>query len=319
MKIGLIDVDSKTPNLALMKISAYYKKRGDSVKFYQPLFDKPDLIYSSKIFSYTEDYKYYPKNTKIIKGGSGLNYNLLDKGIEHIMPDYDLYNNMDYSLGFTTRGCIRKCCFCIVPDKEGKIKENADIYEFWNKKHKKIILLDNNVLAALGHFEKTADQIIKENLYIDYNQGLDHGLLTLDNAKILKKMKHYNSLRFAYDDINMKNSVLKAIDIIKIAGFTDYYCRWYLYVSPNDTPQSVYERMTLLKNHKQGVYVMRDRKVIGNEFFEMVSQWGNYMGVFKLNDVWLPDLIRGNKKFKRYGHFLYNKNYSFIKNTNEGS
>lgn len=33
--IGLIDVDSKIPNLALMKLSTYYKSIGETVEFVQ--------------------------------------------------------------------------------------------------------------------------------------------------------------------------------------------------------------------------------------------------------------------------------------------
>lgn len=40
MKIGLINVDSKIPNLPLMKISAYHKQQGVQVEFYRPLFKK---------------------------------------------------------------------------------------------------------------------------------------------------------------------------------------------------------------------------------------------------------------------------------------
>ena len=33
MRVGLIAVDSKHPNLALMKISAYHKNQGDAVEW----------------------------------------------------------------------------------------------------------------------------------------------------------------------------------------------------------------------------------------------------------------------------------------------
>ena len=53
-----------------MKISAYHKAKGDDVDFYNPLFDKPDLIYASKVFDFTPDFMYYP-DCEIVKGGSG--------------------------------------------------------------------------------------------------------------------------------------------------------------------------------------------------------------------------------------------------------
>ena len=86
MKVGLIDVDSKIPNLALMKLSAYHKAQGDTVKLYDPLFDKPDLAYASKVFKFTPDHQYWP-SCDVIRGGSGYNLETkLPDEIEHLMP-----------------------------------------------------------------------------------------------------------------------------------------------------------------------------------------------------------------------------------------
>lgn len=57
MKVGLIDVDGhKFPNLALMKISAYHKMRGDDVEWAYPMATY-DVVYQSKVFdeTYSED------------------------------------------------------------------------------------------------------------------------------------------------------------------------------------------------------------------------------------------------------------------------
>ncbi len=129
MLIGLIDVDSKIPNLALMKISTFHKKQGDQVKFFQPLFEsKFDIIYASKIFTFSKN-NYIPK--RAIKGGSAYNlHNKLKPEIEHIYPDYSLYN-CDYAMGYISRGCNNKCPFCftennkILTDKG--IKKISDI------------------------------------------------------------------------------------------------------------------------------------------------------------------------------------------------
>ena len=77
MKIGLIDVDGHNfPNIPLMKISAYHKKRGDAVKWYEPLldaFEEPyDIVYASKVFAFTPDIDYPINGAKVVKGGSGI-------------------------------------------------------------------------------------------------------------------------------------------------------------------------------------------------------------------------------------------------------
>lgn len=54
MAIGLIDVDSKIPNLALMKISNYYKSFGEEVEFVKPNKDY-EKIFASAIFTRSKD------------------------------------------------------------------------------------------------------------------------------------------------------------------------------------------------------------------------------------------------------------------------
>ena len=144
LNIALIGVDNTNfPNLALMKLSAYYKKQGCNVSFYdkfkQFYYNK---VYASKVFNFTPD---FAGGAHVEKGGSGYDlYRKLPEDIEHTCPDYKLYN-LDYSLGFTTRGCIRKCDFCIVPQKEGDLKAHADIKEFL--RHDKLVLMDNNRMS----------------------------------------------------------------------------------------------------------------------------------------------------------------------------
>ena len=147
--ILLIDFDSKIPNLAIMKISAYHKLKGDKVGFKTR---NPDIVYISCIFSKNLPRAkgiptMFPKAEVHIGGPAFRSPNYLPDDIEHIMPDYSLYE-MDYSMGFTTRGCIRNCSFCIVPKIEGKFREHAPISEFHNRDFDKLILLDNNFLAS---------------------------------------------------------------------------------------------------------------------------------------------------------------------------
>jgi len=151
MKIGLVDVDSKIPNLALMKISAYHKSLGDEVKMFDPLFDNPDRIYSSKVFKSTDEYGYFPPNCEVLQGGSGHDLDVkLSNYIETMYPDYSLYG-IDYAMGFTTRGCTRKCGFYIVPQKEGKLHPVADIHQFWNGQER-LSIMDNNLAGDTEHF-----------------------------------------------------------------------------------------------------------------------------------------------------------------------
>lgn len=132
--IGLVDVDSKIPNLALMKISAYHKTLGDQVKMYDPLFDKPDLMYASKVFDFTPDYAYLPTGCEVVKGGPGYDpaARLPFPDYDRIMPDYSLYG-CDYALGRFTRGCPNSCPWCVVPKADGtEVRHVADLSDFWS-------------------------------------------------------------------------------------------------------------------------------------------------------------------------------------------
>ena len=164
MKIGLIDVDGHNfPNLALMKISAWHKSKGDTVEWCFPL-DHYDIVYQSKVFddTYSPDIDWTPNADKIVRGGTGYGLdNALPYEIEHIYPDYSIYLQeetfeneegeketrtvgltLDTAYGFLTRGCPRHCSFCIVGDKEGlKSVKVADLSEFW-RGQKNIVLLD---------------------------------------------------------------------------------------------------------------------------------------------------------------------------------
>lgn len=117
MKVLLIDVDSKIPNLALMKLSAYHKAKGDKVYLNNGC-GSSDIIYASIVFSRNKNklngLRYFYPNAEIRIGGSGYSLDSkLPNEVEFLKPDYSLYPEMDYSLGYTTRGCNRCCYFTV--------------------------------------------------------------------------------------------------------------------------------------------------------------------------------------------------------------
>lgn len=114
--IAVHDSDlTRFPNLALMKVSAWHKAQGDTVDWWTPMFAY-DKVYSSKVFTFTPECPYLPQDT--IKGGTGYGiYEELPEEIDAMEPDYSIYPDCDHAIGFLTRGCIRNCPWCVVPNE----------------------------------------------------------------------------------------------------------------------------------------------------------------------------------------------------------
>ena len=239
--IGLIDIDSKIPNLALMKISSFYKSLGEKVEFVKPGNDEDyEKIFASAIFTRSKEKCLKLKERygdKIEIGGTGWDVKKsLPNEIEHSKPDYDLYTAEEIAsrmkgigtkehkfkkatqivnagMGFTSRGCVRQCGFCFVPKKEGKFRNVAEIKDLINPKSNVLILHDNNLTADPYCVDKL-HEIRDRKLIIDINQGCDVRLMTEEKAKALSEVKHLHSLHYAWDLMAFEKPVMEGIKIL---------------------------------------------------------------------------------------------------------
>ena len=127
--VVLYDIDSTTPNLALMKLSSYYKAQGCRVILEKGMIHvRADLHLASTVFHCERSRRkidrlraLHGKDIEI--GGTGVDLRKrLPAAVEACFPDYGLYRHAGYALGFLTRGCHKRCAFCVVPEKEGAIK-----------------------------------------------------------------------------------------------------------------------------------------------------------------------------------------------------
>lgn len=228
-----------------MKVSAFYKAKGYASEFYTP-FNTYNAVYASKVFTWSADYNYYPEGA--VKGGTGYlgNTTVLPAVIEHSCPDYGLYG-LDYSMGFTTRGCIRKCPFCVVPEKEGYIKPHADVSEFL--RHKKLVLLDNNILAH-NHGLKQIEKLVDLKVKVDFNQGLDARII-VDNpdiAKLLARVKYLRPIRLAMDYLSEAPAVVKASKLLREAGAMPKGYSVYIIVRAGEIDDAI-ERAEICRKH----------------------------------------------------------------------
>lgn len=224
MKVGLLAVDSRYPNLALMKLSAWHKSRGDAVEWYMP-FSRYDRVYMAKVFTFTPDYGYYVNAEEVEKGGTGYDlHKTLPEEIDRMQPDYSIYPEIDArtAYGFLTRGCPNRCRWCIVPEKEGKISPYMDVDEIAAGGRTDLILMDNNVLAS-GYGLRQIEKIVRMGYRVDFNQGLDARLVTDDIARLLARVKWIKRIRFGCDTPQQIAECERATSLIDRYGYRGEY------------------------------------------------------------------------------------------------
>lgn len=235
MRVGLHDAEAehfrgkkKFPNYALMKISAWHKVRGDTVEWWEPLglFDR---VYSSKVFDFTPENPYLPPDA--IKGGTGYGLFMeLDPEIDGMFPDYSIYPECDYAIGYLTRGCPNRCRWCVVPKKEGNIRPYQAWRDLVRPDTDKLVLMDNNILACEYGIEQLAG-LIGSGYKIDLNQGMDARLVTPEIADILARLKWISYLRFSCDQESQIGPILQTCELLKERGVKPYRVFVYLLVT----------------------------------------------------------------------------------------
>lgn len=269
MKVKLVNVDSiKLPNLALMQLSAYHKSLGDEVAFDTP---NPDRVYISCIFKQNAELARgigtFYDNAEVIFGGSGIDLNAkIPEPAQKIKPDYSLYPDLTYSIGFTTRGCIRNCGFCIVPKKEGRLHRWQHIKEFHDPKHKAVKLLDNNWYADKDWFFENSNYLIDNKLKVDVTQGMDLRILTEEVAEQLARLKFENQLiNFAWDNPNDESKIFRGLEMLTNAGIKPQNIQVYVLTGYNTTPEQDIYRVKKLRENKYLAFVMKYKNTPENK------------------------------------------------------
>ena len=319
MRIGLIDVDAmsrkraKYPNLALMKLSAWHKKQGDEVEWWNGLLHY-DRVYVSKVFSdsYAPDIEYAINADEVIRGGSGYCIDTVDgveeyraerdtnlpEEIEHIYPDYDLYPELtkDTAYGFLTRGCPRGCHFCVVGEKEGRrSRKVADLSEWWSGQ-KNIVLMDPNILAYKGHMQ-LLQQLIDSKASVDINQGVDCRLLNEDNISALNAIK-LKEIHFAWDYMKESKQVLRGLELYRKLATRKPHGAWgtvYVLVNHDTTMEENLYRIYTLRDMGYDPYVMIYNKPSAPKEIRDLQRWCNNRFVFKAQ----PDFSKYDPKGMR--------------------
>lgn len=193
MNIGLYNLEPKINNPAMMQVSQYYKDRGDKVWEYHPLFNY-DKIYAFSLFDFTD--KQFVTD-EMITGGTGFDItSRLPPEIEASDLDYSLFPKCDYSIIWFSRGCFRKCPFCVVHQKEGDIHPVKP--KNLNPNGKFIKVMDNNFFAN-PEWRSAVSQLQEWNQPVDF-QGFDIRIFDEEQGEAINSLKHHHQFKFAWDN-----------------------------------------------------------------------------------------------------------------------
>lgn len=275
--IGLLQVDGKYPNLALMHMGAWLQPQGEQVSRIMALEqDSCETVYASKIFQ--DSYAGYIREDAI-RGGTGWpdwkSLPDLPDDAEHTYPAYGMFG-CDYAMGFLTRGCVRKCPFCVVPDKEGTIRHHSHLSEWWRGQDR-IRLLDANLTASqdiLGYL----DELTASRAQVEFSQGLDARLITPEIVQALVKVRRWGYLHTAWDLSDGESAVMPGLRMLRNALPVEAVTA-YVLIGYNTTPEQDLYRVMRLREERINPFVMPFDKT--NRYQKSFARWVNMKAVFK--------------------------------------
>ena len=272
---------------------------------------------------YDEDWLNEHPNIHV--GGTGFYFdkapNLPDE-IEHHMPDYHLYDAwiednvkkaeenaitegkkfkksnymvqfkeyLEYSIGFLTRGCFRKCGFC-VNQKYSFVFKHSPLQEFYDPSRKKICLLDDNFLGC-PKWKEMLEELISTGRQFKFKQGLDERILTEEKCEMLFNSKYDGDFTFAFDNISDYDLIHKKLELI--AKYKKKKSvKFYVLVGFESTDyidiENAFKRIELLMRFKCLPYIMRyqDKNYSPwkeskyRSLYVTMARWGNQPSIFK--------------------------------------
>lgn len=255
-------------------------------------------------------------------GGTGFFFDkapALPDEIEHHFPDYSLYDNWinseiekelkakgadfkkeqflrqfreykEYSIGFLTRGCFRKCKFC-VNQKYNHVFQHSPLQEFHDANRPKICLLDDNFLGC-SHWRPMLEELIQTGKPFKFKQGLDERILTDEKCSLLFNCNYDGDYTFAFDNVSDYDLIESKLKLIRKYSNSNYV-KFYVLVGFESTDgkdiENAFKRIELLMRYHCIPYIMRyqdknycpwkESKYRG--IYIQLARWCNQQSIYK--------------------------------------
>ncbi len=290
-----------------------------------------DRVYISKVFTDTQiSDRFLPENLKdsdhIRIGGTGFFFDKapdLDEEIEHHMPDYHLYDAWienevekarakyerekrhfnesrfrvqfkeytDYSIGFLTRGCFRRCPFC-VNKKYREVKSHSPLTEFYDPTRKKLCFLDDNFFGFGRGWDMILGEVVEKKKPFKFKQGLDERILSDEKCKWLFASNYDGDYTFAFDNLKDYDLIEEKLKMIRRHTSTTsirfYVLCGFESVDEKDI-EGTFRRIKLLMKYKCLPYIMRyqskdDAPWKASKYrslYVSLARWCNQPNIFK--------------------------------------
>lgn len=273
MKIGIIDIEPKIFNTAYMQIAFYYRQRGHSVEWWTPITHRRfDVVFCSSLFDYT-DKSDVPAD--VICGGTGYDVqSRLSREIESCDLDYSIYPGCRKSFLWFSRGCPRKCPWCIVPEKEGEI--HPVLVKNLNPRGEYVVVCDNNFFANPEWWNAICC-LRSLKLPVDF-QGIDVRDITKFQAAYLSRLRHFKRIKFAWDVPVDERKVLAGIRLL-VRYIRPYQLMCYVLIGFNTSEEQDLHRIKTLHGLGIDPFVMPyDKKDL---YQRSLARYVNHKAIFK--------------------------------------
>lgn len=215
-----------------------------------------------------------------------------------------------YSIGFLTRGCFRKCPFC-VNRLESRVVKHSELSWFLDNERDEngklirpyIYLWDDNFLASPPKvWRPLLKELMETKRPFQFRQGLDERMIAEspygeEIAETLSKCKYHGDYIFAFDNWSDRPKIEKALKIWK--RYNKKETKFYLFCGFKLTPDNdellyqdiweIFARIKVLMQYGCLGYIMRHEDYHNHELsniYVQIARWCNQPAFYKKMSFW---------------------------------